>query len=32
MKIGFIGLGNIAKPMIGRMLAKEIVRTEDILG
>ena len=32
MKIGFIGLGNMAKAMIGGMLAKEIVKKEDIIG
>ena len=32
MKIGFIGLGNMAKAMIGGMLSKEIVRKEDIIG
>lgn len=32
MKIGFIGLGNMAKAMIGGMLAKEIAKPEDILG
>ncbi|MDE7186811.1 MAG: NAD(P)-binding domain-containing protein, partial [Lachnospiraceae bacterium] len=32
MKIGFIGLGNMAKAMIGGMLRKEIVRKCDILG
>lgn len=32
MKIGFIGLGNIAKAMIGGMLAKEIAAKEDIIG
>ncbi|NBJ94362.1 pyrroline-5-carboxylate reductase [Parablautia muri] len=32
MKIGFIGLGNMAKAMIGGMLAKEIARPEEILG
>ena len=31
-KIGFIGLGNLAKAMIGGMLSKEIVRKEDIIG
>ena len=29
MKIGFIGLGNMAKAMIGSMTSKEIVRKED---
>ncbi len=32
MKIGFIGLGNMAKAMIGGMLAKEIATKEDIIG
>ena len=32
MKIGFIGLGNMAKAMIGGMLQKGIVRKCDILG
>ena len=32
MKIGFIGLGNMAKAMIGGMLAKGIAKPEDILG
>lgn len=32
MKIGFIGLGNMAKAMIGGMLAKKIAKPEDILG
>ena len=32
MKIGFIGLGNMAKAMISGMLSKEIVRKEDIIG
>lgn len=32
MKIGFIGLGNMAKAMIGGMLAKEIAKPEEILG
>lgn len=32
MKIGFIGLGNMARAMIGGMLAKEIARPEEILG
>lgn len=32
MKIGFIGLGNMAKAMIGGMLQKEIVHKSDILG
>lgn len=31
MKIGFIGLGNMAKAMIGGMLQMEIVQTGDIL-
>lgn len=32
MKIGFIGLGNMAKAMIGGMLQKEIVKKTDITG
>lgn len=32
MKIGFIGLGNMAKAMIGGMLQKEIVQQSDIVG
>lgn len=32
MKIGFIGLGNMAKAMIGGMLEKQIVRPEEIIG
>lgn len=32
MKIGFIGLGNMARAMIGGMLQKEIVQKEDIVG
>lgn len=32
MKIGFIGLGNMAKAMIGGMLKQEMVRPEDIIG
>lgn len=32
MKIGFIGLGNMAKAMIGGMLQKEIVQGNDICG
>ena len=32
MKIGFIGLGNMATAMIGGMIKKEIVSPEDILG
>ncbi len=32
MKIGFIGLGNMAKAMIGGMLAKEIAKPSDIIG
>lgn len=32
MKIGFIGLGNMAKAMIGGMLAKEIAKPGEILG
>ena len=32
MKIGFIGLGNMAKAMIGGILRKNIISPEDILG
>lgn len=32
MKIGFIGLGNMATAMIGGMLTKGLVRPEDIIG
>lgn len=32
MKIGFIGLGNMAKAMIGGMLENKIVSSEDIIG
>ncbi len=32
MKIGFIGLGNMASAIIGGMIQKELVRPEDILG
>lgn len=32
MKIGFIGLGNMAQAMIGGMLQKEIVASADIIG
>ncbi len=32
MKIGFIGLGNMAKAMIGGMLQKEMVKASDIVG
>lgn len=32
MKIGFIGLGNMARAMIGGMLQKEMVKPEDIIG
>jgi pyrroline-5-carboxylate reductase len=32
MKIGFIGLGNMAKAMIGGMLNQGIVKAEDICG
>lgn len=32
MKIGFIGLGNMAKAMIGGMLLKGIMQKEDIIG
>lgn len=32
MKIGFIGLGNMARAMIGGMLEKEMVQASDIIG
>lgn len=32
MKIGFIGLGNMARAIIGGMLEKEIVSASDIIG
>ena len=32
MKIGFIGLGNMAKAMIGGMIAKKMVTGEDVIG
>ncbi|MCM1215243.1 MAG: pyrroline-5-carboxylate reductase [Lachnospiraceae bacterium] len=32
MKIGFIGLGNMAGAMIGGMLKKELVKPEEIIG
>lgn len=32
MKIGFIGLGNMAEAMIGGMLGKGLVKPEDIIG
>lgn len=32
MKIGFIGLGNMAEAMIGGMLAKGLVMPEDVIG
>lgn len=32
MKIGFIGLGNMARTMIGGMITKQIVSKEDIAG
>lgn len=32
MKIGFIGLGNMAAAMIGGILKKEMVRPEEIIG
>ena len=32
MKIGFIGLGNMAEAMIGGMLKKQLVAAEDIIG
>lgn len=32
MKIGFIGLGNMATAMIGGMLSKGLVKPEDIIG
>lgn len=32
MKIGFVGLGNMAGAMIGGMLEKRLVKAEDIIG
>lgn len=32
MKIGFIGLGNMATAMIGGMIAKEVAKPQEILG
>ena len=32
MKLGFIGLGNMAKAMIGGILKKEVVPATDIMG
>ncbi len=32
MKIGFIGLGNMAAAMIGGMLGKGLAGPEDIIG
>ena len=32
MKIGFIGLGNMAKAMIGGMLERGIASKEEIIG
>ena len=32
MKIGFIGLGNMAKAIIGGMLEKQVIGTEELLG
>lgn len=32
MKIGFIGLGNMASAMIGGILKKELYSAEDIIG
>lgn len=32
MKVGFIGLGNMATAMIGGMLRKEMVKASDIIG
>ena len=32
MKIVFIGLGNMARAVIGGMLRKDIVKPEDIIG
>ena len=32
MKIGFIGLGNMATAMIGGMLQKGMAKPEDIIG
>ena len=31
-KIGFIGLGNMATAIIGGLLAKEMVRPEQVVG
>ena len=31
MRLGFIGAGNMAQAMIGGILAKEIVKKEDII-
>ena len=32
MRIGFIGLGNMAKAIIGGILEKNIIAAKDILG
>ena len=32
MKIGFIGLGNMATAMIGGMLGKGLVESQDVIG
>lgn len=32
MKIGFIGLGNMATAMLGGMLQKKVVETQDVVG
>ena len=32
MKLGFIGLGNMASAMIGGMLKKGLVNSQDIIG
>lgn len=32
MKIGFIGLGNMAKAMLGGMLSKGMIQKEDVIG
>ena len=32
MKIGFIGLGNMATAMIGGMLGKGLVESQDVMG
>ena len=32
MRVGFIGLGNMATAMIGGMLKQGLVRAEDVIG